>query len=53
MDDNAQIDDDVTIYPNVYIGQYAKIGSNSEIHAGVSVREFCHVGKMPSFTTIP
>ena len=27
------------------IGQYAKIGSNSEIHAGVSVREFCHVGK--------
>lgn len=46
IDDNAIIGDNVEIYPNVYIGQYASVDENTILHSGVSVREYCKVGKM-------
>ena len=45
VDDNAEIESGVVIYPHVYIGQFAKIGAGSILYPSVTIREYCQSGK--------
>ncbi len=42
--ENAQIGDDVQLYPQVYIGDHVKIGEGTVIHPGVRIYEGCQIG---------
>ena len=39
------IEENVTIYPNVTIGEGVEIGEGTIIYSNVTVREFCKIGK--------
>ena len=41
---SAQIGDDVTIFPNVYIGPNVTLGNQVTLYPGVSVMEGCSIG---------
>jgi len=44
IQDNAEIGDDVAIYPNVYIGENTKIGEGSIIQFGAFIEHSCNIG---------
>ena len=41
----AHLDDNVTVYPFVYIGPRVRIGSGSSIFPGAYIGEDCHIGQ--------
>lgn len=45
VDDNAVVEDEAILYPHVYVGQFARIGSGSLLYSNATVREFCQIGK--------
>jgi UDP-3-O-[3-hydroxymyristoyl] glucosamine N-acyltransferase len=43
--ENAQLGENVAVYPNTYIGDNVQIGENTIIYAGVKIYEGCKIGK--------
>lgn len=45
IDDYVNIGNNVTIYPNTFVGRESRIGNDSIIHANVTIREDVIIGK--------